>query len=292
MKKSQGVLQQLLLKSPDTSSTLEQLAEAVQKIFHFNVASAIRSISVEKGYDPRDFALVAFGGAGPTHACPIAEQLEITKVIIPTFPGVWSALGLLTADYRYDHSISIVTALAGADKHFLEEQFAKLEKKGLEKLQKSEFKEIILQRYADVRYIGQSFELQCFYENQSDLLPKKHVFEANHKKKYGYIIENEPLEIVNIGVVAIGVVEKLPTNVFQFKDKLTSKKSEKVRDVYMEGNWESIPVYDKKEIFLMESFQGPCIIEQDDTTIIILKNWICKPLKSNQHLILERIDLN
>lgn len=269
---------------------LDELSEAIQKIFHFNVASAIRSVSVEKGYDPREFTLVSFGGAGPTHCCAIADILEIKKIIIPPFPGVWSAFGLLTADYRYDYSISIVKDYSFCqDNHaFLENHFIELEKKGREKLQKSGLStsEIKIQRYADMRYKGQSFELRYLYQNPGELVPDRSMFDKLHDQKYGYNLPNDELELVNVGVITIGITETIQ-DTFQQTENVETMEKQKNRKLYYNGKWIEVPILLKSQLRGQEELVGPLVIEQSDSTIILLPDWNCKVLPTN-HLLLTK----
>ena len=278
-----------LAKNKDLNK-MNELAEAVQKIFHFNVASAIRSVSVEKGYDPREFVLVSFGGAGPTHCCAIADILEIEQILIPPFPGCWSAFGLLTADYRYDHSISIVKDYSYCLNNipFLTNHFTELEKKGLEKLRKSglENTEVKIERYADIRYKGQSFELRYTYEKNSDVLPSRSAFDKLHEQKYGYNLPYDELEIVNLGVVTIGIIETIKDD---FKQETNVQKEEnQIRKLFYNGNWIETPVLFRSNLSNQKDYLGPMIIEQSDSTVIILPEWNCKVLPNN-HLLLTRI---
>ena len=280
---------QNLAKGKDFTK-VNELANAVQKIFDFNVESEIRSLTVEKGYAPREFTLVSFGGAGPTHCCAIANILEIDKIIIPPFPGCWSAFGLLTADYRYDHSISIVKDYTYCLNNipFLANHFSQLEKKGLEKLHNSglENTKIKVERYADIRYKGQSFELRYTYEKETDILPDRTAFDRLHEQKYGYSLPYDELEIVNLGVVTIGMIETIKDDFNQEKD--IQKEENQIRKLFFNGYWIDSPVIFINNLSNQKDYFGPMIIELIDSTVIILPGWSCKVLFNN-HLLLARI---
>lgn len=287
--KSRKAIQNLSNQQTGDSLTLENLAEGVQKIFHFNVASAIRSVSIEKGYDAREFTLISFGGAGPTHACAIAELLEITKVIIPPYPGCWSAFGLLTADYRYEHSISIVKEYHYCLSHlqYIKDTFSSLEQKGLDKLQKSGLVTIgtTIQRYADIRYKGQSFELRCMYDNSEDLILDRSVFDTIHEQKYGYKIANEELEIVNLGAIVIGQIESIDDNFVLEKPEIQNAIPK--RKLFYNDSWVEVNIYTRDQLEPLKNKEGPFVIEQSDSTVIILPGWDCLPLENN-HLLLTK----
>jgi N-methylhydantoinase A/oxoprolinase/acetone carboxylase beta subunit len=167
-----------------------QLAEAIVEAANSNMERAIRAISLERGHDPRDYALISFGGAGALHACDLADRLEMTKVVVPAHAGVLSALGMLVADCVRDYSQSVLTDDPAR-------VFPLLEKRAREDLADQGFEGCTLIRSVDVRYKGQSFELN---------LPADHVdtFDDYHQRRFGYRHENCPVESVTARVQAIG----------------------------------------------------------------------------------------
>ena len=162
-------------------------AEGIIRVANANMERAIRAVSVERGYDPREFALLAFGGCGGLHACEVAEGLGIRTVIVPEHAGVLSALGMLMADRRRDYSAGV---LGRSD---FEREFAILERRA-----KRDIRAAVVSRYADMRYAGQSYELT---------IPWKASFHDAHKKAYGYSDSSRAVEVVAIRVTAI---ERVP----------------------------------------------------------------------------------
>jgi N-methylhydantoinase A/oxoprolinase/acetone carboxylase beta subunit len=164
-------------------------AEGILRVANANMERAIRAVSVERGYDPRDFALLAFGGCGGLHACEIAESLGMKTVIVPEHAGVLSALGMLLADRKRDYSAAV---LGRTD---IENQFAKLEKQA-----RKDLRGAAMSRSADMRYVGQSYELT---------VPWGTSFHDAHQKAYGYADSSRPVEIVAIRVRAVQAVARI-----------------------------------------------------------------------------------
>jgi N-methylhydantoinase A len=167
-----------------------EAARGVVRVADTEMVRALRVISVERGLDPRDFALVAFGGAGGLHACSLAEELGCRTVLVPRAAGVLSALGLAISDVRHDH----VRPFLGADPDALAAAFA-----GLERAASTALAGARLERYADLRYAGQSFELTVPGDDAGSLVA---AFHEAHERRYGHRIDDEPVEILAVRVVA------------------------------------------------------------------------------------------
>jgi N-methylhydantoinase A len=199
------------------SLPLEAAAWGVIRVANSNMERAIRTISVERGHDPRRFALVAFGGAGPLHACELAATLHIPRVLIPPHPGVLSALGMILADVVKDYSQTVMVAAGGegqaeqvaaALERLAERARADLLAEGLAE------EEMVLEPALDMRYAGQSYELtipvgpipdfRCLLQTSEVL----HAFHAAHRQRFSYASEGEPVEIVNVRLKAIGRTTK------------------------------------------------------------------------------------
>jgi N-methylhydantoinase A/oxoprolinase/acetone carboxylase beta subunit len=170
----------------------EQAARAIVNVANSNMERAIRVVSVERGHDPREFALLSFGGAGAQHACELAERLEIPAVIVPRHAGVLSALGMLAADCVRDYSQSVLTKPAGP-------VFADLETRAAEELAGQGFTEVVLERHIDLRYRGQSYEITVPWE-------KRATFHELHRRLYGYDHREREVEQVTARVKATGVL--------------------------------------------------------------------------------------
>jgi N-methylhydantoinase A len=177
---------------------LSEIAEGIVRIANNQMESALRVISLQRGYDTRDFTLVSFGGAGGLHACDLAKSLLIPRVLVPQNPGALSALGILRSDIIQDASLTLVMATSDKDlQSKLQDQFASLEKDILQRMESHGFsaERVELERSIDVRYSGQSFELNIPYTD--DFLE---AFNQRHEQYYGYANRRLPTEIVNLRV--------------------------------------------------------------------------------------------
>jgi N-methylhydantoinase A/oxoprolinase/acetone carboxylase beta subunit len=171
----------------------EQAARAIVNVANSNMERAIRKVSVERGHDPREFALLSFGGAGAQHACELAERLEIPAVIVPRHAGVLSALGMLVADCVRDYSQSVLAkSAAGA--------FAELEARAAEEFADEGFPEVVYERFVDLRYRGQSYEITLPWQ-------QREKFDELHRRLYGYDHHGREVEQVTARVKAVGVVD-------------------------------------------------------------------------------------
>ncbi|MBW1726353.1 MAG: hydantoinase/oxoprolinase family protein [Deltaproteobacteria bacterium] len=183
----------------------QELAQGILDVANTAMERAIRVISIERGYDPREFTLFSFGGAGGMHAAFLARLLNIPTVLLPSNPGILSAMGMLMADVIKDYSLTIMKKQENVTFQLLSEGFEEIETKGQEDLRAEGIPDrgIMLERYLDMRYHGQSYEIIVpFNENYVE------HFHAGHEKTYGYRNPDKPVEIVNIRLRARGVPEK------------------------------------------------------------------------------------
>jgi N-methylhydantoinase A/oxoprolinase/acetone carboxylase beta subunit len=171
----------------------EEAARAIVNVANSNMERAIRKVSVERGHDPREFALLSFGGAGAQHACELAERLEIPAVVVPRHAGVLSALGMLVADCVRDYSQSVLAKPAAA-------VFAELEARAAEDFADQRFEEVVYERFVDLRYRGQSYEITVPWG-------RRESFHELHRRLYGYDHPGRETEQVTARVKAVGVVE-------------------------------------------------------------------------------------
>ncbi len=192
-----------LAASGGTSS--ERLAGAIVDVANSNMERAIRAVSVERGFDPRDFALISFGGAGGLHACQLAERLDIRTVVCPRHAGVLSALGMLCADFTRDYSQSVL----GKDPNAA---FDALERQAARELADEGFDELRLERHIDLRYRGQSFEITLPWSDRAE-------FAKAHGKLYGYDHGDSQVEAVTARVKAIGVSDDPTPDLAAASDK-------------------------------------------------------------------------
>jgi N-methylhydantoinase A len=252
-----------------------ETAVSVIRIANSMMSKILRIVSVERGYDPRDFSLVAFGGAGPMHVCALAEELEINRVMLPRNPGMFSALGLLTADLFHDYSNPVLSRTGDVDPGSIDDLFQGMEEQGratleLEGVHESRHRFL---RTLDMRYRGQGFELNVETGGRFTVESVKDAligFHRKHMEVYGYMDEGEPVEIVNGKLRAIGLLQT--PGLF---DRGINRKSEprETRNVYFEslGDWFDTGVYDRNG--LGDEVEGPAIVEQYDSTTVVYPDW-------------------
>ncbi|TAK45373.1 MAG: hydantoinase/oxoprolinase family protein [Betaproteobacteria bacterium] len=248
------------------------LADGALRIAVAKMAGAVREVSVHRGFDPRDFSLVGFGGAGPMHIFQVADELGIPGVMIPRLPGHLCALGQMLADLRRD-TVAVwggklsalrpgdLEAHAGAMREQAERQ---LRGDGIEPArQRHEFT-------LDIRYVGQSFTLPIPWRpGPADWTPVREAFETRHRETFGYAAADNDIEVVNIRVVSLGLVDKpeLKFNPEGAGDALLER-----RRVWFSG-WVECPVYQRDAMRAGDAFQGPAIIEEAGGTSVIPPGW-------------------
>jgi N-methylhydantoinase A len=261
-------------------------AEAILQIAISKMALAVREVSVEKGYDPRDFILVASGGAGPLHICAIARELHIPKVIVPLFPSHFSALGMLLADERHDFTRTFYCDLASLDFKALlavQDEIVSEAKKALRHASKAEW-----QISLDLRYVGQEFTLSVPVTR--DLIKKgdrqkiRAAFDALYEHRYSHHSPEEPVEMVNIRVAAIG---KRPPLRFPRLAKRAAAKASRRRDVYLGASRKpvSCPIYQRSALGAGARIKGPALIEEHGTTTVLFEQDRCTMSPSGELII-------
>ena len=247
-----------------------ELAEGILTVANTSMEKAIRVISVDRGHDPREFVLFSFGGAGGMHAVFLARLLHIPKVFVPNNPGILSAIGMLLADIIKDYSQTVMLKDNQTTFESLKELFEPLEEKGIQDLIKEgiDIKNIKLQRFLDMRYLGQSYEITVdFKENYLEL------FHQMHRRSYGYSDEAKTVEIVNIRLRAIGSPEK-PT--FERIPKAERKQSEGAilgyTDTMFNRQFYRTTVVDRNRLLAGNIVEGPAIIVEYSSTIVLPPN--------------------
>ncbi len=255
-----------------------EAANAIVEIANAAMVSAIRLVSIQRGYDPRDFVLIGFGGAGPAHANQLAAANEITTLLIPPSPGIASALGLLVTDLKRDYSTTLIGRLDQVKAATLAAAFNALEEQGLEDLVREGLHqdEIDFVHQLDLRYVGQGYELTLptdgmnFAEHGFDELTQ--AFHREHERSYGHSAPQEPIEFVNIRVSAIGRIEKpRPQDAAPAEDDSTARALKARREVYFRGSdgFVDCPVYDRYGLSKDATITGPAIVEEFDSTTVI-----------------------
>jgi N-methylhydantoinase A len=251
-------------------------ALGVIDIITANMFKAIRAVSIEKGYDPKEFSLMAFGGAGPLHACRLARELEISRVIIPPTPGILCAMGLLVADARNDYVRTAPMNMEAADLHRINAIFDEMEAEAGVWLSSEGFESSSqrLFRSVDMRYVGQNFELSVRTPasalTHSDLESLVFSFYREHERNYGHFTQGEPIQLINFRVTAEGVTEKPEMKAGEEGSCDGSEGIVPYRDVCF-GAHTSLrtPVYDRNQVQHGQPITGPAVIEQMDATTLV-----------------------
>jgi N-methylhydantoinase A len=254
-----------------------EAALAVHRIVNAHMAGAIRVVSVERGYDPRDFTLVAYGAAGPTHAARLASLMNVPKVVVPETPGAFCCWGFLVADVMHDYHRSYVIATEKADLKRVERLYREMEQDGLERVQRDGIprEKITFVRTMDLRYIGQAHEVTVPVPGGaiSGRTMKETIqnFHRLHERYYAIKAPEELTEITTLGLKAIGLVEKRrpPTHRAGGKDARGALKYQ--RKVYFEeaGRFLDCPTYDRYRLVSGNELTGPAIVEQIDSTVVL-----------------------
>lgn len=257
-----------------------QAALGIVKVVNSNMARAIRVITVEKGHNPSDFTLVAYGGAGPLHAVNLAQEMGIRNVLIPPAPGTLCALGLLTADIKKSYVKTAISLFEEATPEYINAIMDGLKAEGNAWLESEKVMSAHRQFHgiAEMRYVGQNYELQVEMPTGGitieSLQQMKQEFFKVHEMNYGYYNADAPIQFVNFRCEAIGVVQK--PNLTELTDEMVDPSVAEIcrRLVYFEESDLPIecPVYDRAKFGKIERVNGPCIVEQMDSTTVIPPN--------------------
>ncbi len=254
----------------------EEAALGMLRIVTAHMESAIRVISVQRGYDPRECTLVAFGGAGPLHACELAASLRIPRVLIPPAAGVLSAFGMLAADVIKDYVRTIMLPLTDSD-DVIAAELAKLAEHGRRDLigEGCAGERVSIERALDLRYVGQSYELSVPFDDGSDMAS---AFHRAHAQRFGYSDEREPVQVVNVRVKARGRVDppRLPRQADEEVDASAAEpRTHQVAFSGADGKliWRKTPVYLRERLASGAVLTGPAIVAQYDTTTVLPPGW-------------------
>ncbi len=250
----------------------ESTAEGIIEIANATMEKAIRVISIERGFDPRNFCLCSFGGAGGMHAVDVASHLSMSKVIVPKNAGVLSAVGLLLADSIKDTSKSVLKLAAKTKKDELNDLFSKLTKKGFMDMKKEGFAEhkIKIFHSLDLRYLGQSYEISIPYKDNRSI---ESNFHSVHRKLYSYFHPNRPVEIVNIRVKAVGITEKVRFEKFPPQSS-NPRKALFGEQVFIYGQKTfNANLYKRSLLKTGNTLLGPALIVDDESTTLLPPGW-------------------
>jgi len=260
--------------------SVEELAQGVVDVVNNNMEQAIRLISVERGYDPREFALFCFGGAGGLHATHLAEALGMRRVIVPQFPGALSALGLLLADVRKDYSQTVLINAAGSDAR-VKTLFAALYSVGMAELEAEGFKKNEIHRIdsLDLRYRGQSYELTV--PLVADFIER---FHKAHERRYGYANRGRDVELVNVRTTFLGRTAK-PKFSKTVKQRRAPEPVER-HPCWIDRRRVRTDIYDRAILGHGHVIQGPAIIGEYSSTTLVPPGFRCT-VDAYLNLVLE-----
>jgi len=253
---------------------------------------AIRRLTIARGHDPRDMALIAFGGAGGLIAAPLAHELGTPRLVIPRNPGNSSALGLLLTDQRHDVLASFLTPLAETDVTELNQAFQTLEAGCTAQLAEDNVPEDArkLSRLVELRYVGQTFELivpcPSGEVTPATLLQLRHEFHRLHRTRYGHASLTDPVELVNIRVTGIGSAFRPRAVPLASASDGSSPIPTTTRQAFF-GSWQDTPVFARDDIRQSDSIAGPAVIEESGSTLVVPPRFLLEPAADGSLVIYD-----
>ena len=262
--------------------TVVEAAAGIHRIVNANMAGATRLVSVAKGNDPRDFALLAFGGAGPVHAVSIAAELEIPWVVVPRHPGATSAAGLVVADIVHDFVQSTVTEMSRMTPARLTEGLEALAARAEARLEANAVPPSRRHhaRTLDIKYVGQGYTLEIAVHDgditESTLADITERFHDRHEALYGFRAEGEPVEVINLRLQATGELERAAPEPKPRGPRDPESARTGGREAWVEGEraMRHHEIYDRALLAAGHIVTGPAIVEQDDSTTVIPPGWL------------------
>jgi N-methylhydantoinase A len=246
-----------------------ELAEGILAISNAKMADAMRTITVEKGIDPRDFTLVAYGGAGPMHAVELAYELEINEILVPRFPGAFSAWGMLQSDIRSDFTTNFFVPVDAVDTAAMREVCQTLRAQGHDLLEKEHVKpnDRVFAFTADLRYVGQENTLNIPCNDQSKVSDILKAFHAAHERRFGHAQPNNPVEFVNLRLAAVGRLAR-DRAAFTTTPQVSSPVIGE-REVVFGGQTLRANIFNRALITDQARYSGPAVIEEESATTFI-----------------------
>ncbi len=251
---------------------IEATAAGIVALVDDAMAKVLRIVTVERGLDPRDFALVAFGGGGPLHACALADELQIARVLVPTHPGLFSAFGLLEADLHFNDVRPILRATRDADARALAQFFDGSEARARDELlaQGAHAATVAFWRQYDARYRGQSFELTIEHDAEPDAVAQR--FHHMHRLRYGYDVPDETVELVNARLTASGKIARRDRQVI-LRHAQDDKGGSTKRYAWIDGSFVEVDVHQRGTLSAGTKLDGPAIVEEYDSTTYVAPAW-------------------
>ena len=262
------------------SLDLPAAAEGVVRIIDVKMEEAIKAISTMRGHDLRDFFLLAFGGAGPVHSARLTRDLGMAGMIVPLYPGVFSAIGLIMSDVKHDYIRSRMTPIAELDGADVEAIFAQLEGQARDDLARDGFAgaDIRIDRALDMRYAGQGYEitLPCTADESRALELLRKKFDAEHKSQFGHSAPEEPVEVVSYRVRGVGLVPPVTMPKFSPRGGTLADALRETRPVRFDGEMVACPVYQREKLDVGVTLRGPAILDQFDCTTVICSGQVAR----------------
>ncbi|MGG3386128.1 hydantoinase/oxoprolinase family protein [Heyndrickxia faecalis] len=253
----------------------EEAALGIIRIANSNMLNALKLISIRKGYNPREFSLIAFGGGGSMHAAALAKELGVKKVIIPVASSVFSAWGMLMTDLRHDYIQTYITRLTDLDPAVINREWENLENNAYHEFLYEDVKKssVMFTRFLDMRYLGQEHTVKVPVPNgrwnKETLETIIQSFHELHEKTYTFKLENAETEIVNLHLTAVGIVEK-PELEKEHRDGEVKDAIKEVRPVYFEDTgWVQTDIYDRDKLPTLKTVTGPAIIEEKASVTVL-----------------------
>ena len=258
------------------------VAHGIIEIANAAMTGALRLVSVQRGYDPRDFVLVAFGGAGPVHANQLAAEASIGTTLIPMSPGTTSALGLLVTDLHHDYATTLNQRMNEADPSAIEQAYREIEERGRLALSRDGVpnEKARVDRYAEMRYAGQSYELSVPLSggevDEAMIVDLSAHFHAAHEQAYGFSAPGEPVELVNLRVTAVGSIGK--PRLREIGESRGEPTPNATRPVWFAdcNGFIDCPVYDRYALGQGAIVAGPAIVEEVDSTSVIHPGFVAR----------------
>ncbi len=254
----------------------EVLAAGIHRIINERTANEIRLVSVKRGYDPRQFALVPLGGAGPVHGGRLAALLSIPTVVVPEAPGVLSAFGLLVADIEHEQTRTFGARMDEVEPGRMEALFAELDALCAAKMARENVPPaaVIVEHYLDIRYVGQSYELEVVLSRpicRQNLDKARANFHELHRRVYGYDRPESPVEAINLRAVHTVKAKEIAWKRPSANRRGLAQALKETRPVYFEevGKYRETPIYQRELLPQEEPLSGPAVIEQADTTTVL-----------------------
>lgn len=257
-----------------------EAAEGIVRIIDVKMEEAIKAISTMRGHDLREFMLLAFGGAGPVHAGRIARDLGMAGMIVPLYPGVYSAIGLIMSDVKHDYIQSKMMPIGAVSPQDVNAMFARLEVLAAEELRNDGFsgEQIRIQRALDMRYAGQGYEITmpCGAIGHDGLAALRRQFDEQHRSMFGHGAPEQPVEIVSYRVRGLGLVPPVEMPRFKRTGATLADARREIRRVRMDGKDVDCPVYQRERLDVGLTVNGPAILDQFDCTTVIYAGQVAR----------------